>query len=185
MLQKKELNDLSTRVADLARQLDSIYTALVIRDPGTPISAETYEGLRRQVIASAQERLAHLVQLSEFDVAIRSGADRETLARLVDSWLAQAGLEISQDPTHDLRFEAVTGDGPWEVALPAYVDSATGRTIRQGRLRAAVHAPPTPPVESADQNPKAASSSDVSSADTGPDEDETSTENTNDKGDQT
>ncbi len=133
----QQFDDLSEKVAELSRQLDSIYTALVIRDPGTPISAETYEGLRRQIIAGAQERLAHLVQLTEFDVAIRSGADAETLGRLVSSWLTQAGVEVVAEPGDDLRFEAVSGDGPWEVALPAYVDVPTGRTIRQGRLQKA------------------------------------------------
>lgn len=124
----------SPSLSELSRQLDSIYTALVIRDPGTPISADSYEGLRRQVVAAAQDRLAHLVQLSEFDVALRSGADTATLGRLVESWMAQAGLEVSTDQNEGLRFEAVSGSGPWEVALPAYVDGVTGRTVRQGRL---------------------------------------------------
>ena len=133
----QQFDDLGEKVSELSRQLDSIYTALVIRDPGTPISAETYEGLRRQIIAGAQERLAHLVQLTEFDVALRSGADVETLGRLVNSWLTQAGVGVVVEPGDDLQFEAVTGDGPWEVALPAYVDVPTGRTIRQGRLQKA------------------------------------------------
>lgn len=131
----KPAEELVERVGELSRQLDSIYTALVIRDPGTPISAETYEGLRRQIIAGAQERLAHLVQLTEFDVAIRSGADVATLGRLVESWMAQAGVDVVLEAGDDLRFEGVSGDGPWEVALPAYVDTATSRTIRQGRLQ--------------------------------------------------
>lgn len=184
MSRKKELSELSAKVADLARQLDSIYTALVIRDPGTPISAETYEGLRRQVIAGAQERLAHLVQLTEFDVAIRSGADRETLARLVESWLAQAGLELAHDRIDDLRFETVTGDGPWEVALPAYVDSATGRTIRQGRLRPSTSTPSAPIVESTGHDLAMEPSGDASAPDPDPSGTETPTENTDDKGGQ-
>ena len=138
---RKKRSETEGALSELSRQLDSIYTALVIRDPGTPISAESYEGLRRQVVAAAQERLAHLVQLSEFDVAVRSGADSETLGRLVASWMAQAGLEVISDQSDELRFETVNGSGPWEVAVPAYVDGVTGRTVRQGRLHR-VESPP-------------------------------------------
>lgn len=137
MSRKQTIRELESRLDSITRQLDSIYTALVIRDPGTPLSAETYEGLRRQVIAGAQERMAHLVQLADFDVALRSGADVESLLRLTSDWLRQAGIAAVDTAADDLQFETPTGDGPWEVALPAYVDTATGRIVRQGRLRAA------------------------------------------------
>jgi hypothetical protein len=135
MPRKKVIKEVNDRMNEVARQLDSIYTALVIRDPGTAVSSEAFEGLRRQIIAGAQERMAHLVQLAEIDVAISAGADADTLSRMVHSWLSQAAVELIHTPTDDLRFEQVAGDGPWEIASPAYIDSATGRTIRQGRLR--------------------------------------------------
>jgi hypothetical protein len=148
MARKKVIDEISEQLDALGRQLDSVYTALVIRDPGTAVSADAFEGLRRQIIAGAQERMAHLVQLAEMDVALRSGADSSTLLRLVESWIRQSGVDVIEVPTDDLRFEPITGDGPWEVVLPAYVDSATGRTIRQGRLAVAFTPEVSTPVES-------------------------------------
>lgn len=143
MVRKNKVEQLDHQLTAITRQLDSIYTALVIRDPGTAVSADAFEGLRRQIIAGAQERMAHLVQLTEIDVALRAGADHDTLTRLVGSWLRQAGVVTVITTDKELCFEPVAGEGPWEVQIPAYLDEATGRIIRQGRLRQA----PVPAVE--------------------------------------
>jgi|GEM_PF-4502217 len=119
----------------MERQIDRIHTALVVRDPGTTLSVEAYEGLRKQVIASASARLQHVAQLAEFDVALRRGASAESLAVLVEQWLRQAGIERVEDPSVRGAWEADANGFAAEVDIPAYVDGVTGRLVRAGRLR--------------------------------------------------
>lgn len=121
---------------ELEHKLDLIYTALVVRDPGTSMAAEAFEGLRKQVIAGATARNAHVAQLAEFDVALRRGASADDLLKLTAQWLDQAGIVRADDPTHREAFESTVAPGvPVEVDIPAYVNIVTGQIVRQGRLR--------------------------------------------------
>lgn len=122
--------------AEIVHKLDLLYTALVVRDPGTSMAADAYDGLRKQVIAASTSRQAHAVQLAEIDVALRRGAALRDLERLSDQWLRQAGIVTVADPDMRPYFEPSNlplGDA--EVELPAYVIEATGQVVRQGRLR--------------------------------------------------
>lgn len=124
-------------LVDMTRLLDRIEAALIVRDPGTALSADAYEGLRKQVVASATARLQHVAQLAEFDVALRRGATIEDLLIMVDQWLRQAGIERLEDPTTQDAWESTLALGLDAVVdVPAYVDSVTNRLVRQGRLKA-------------------------------------------------
>jgi len=130
----------SRRHEELIRQLDRIEVALLVRDPGTARSVEAYEGLRKTMVAAAQERTMHLVQLAQLDVALAKTGDISTLRRLVAEWMEQAGLLKLDDPSVREAFEIVEGKGQaLEVLAPAYVDSATSRVIKQGQARATRH----------------------------------------------
>lgn len=121
---------------EIIHKLDLLHTALVVRDPGTSVAADAYDGLRKQVIAASTSRQAHAVQLAELDVALRRRATVSDLERLSYQWLRQAGIATVTDP--DLRpyFESSSlPRGEAEVELPAYVIEATGQVVRQGRLR--------------------------------------------------
>lgn len=119
----------------MERQLDRIHTALLVRDPGTPMSVDAYEGLRKQVVASGTARLQHVAQLAEFDVALRRGASTEALLALVGQWLQQSGVERVDDPTIEGVWETPVRQGVDAVVdIPAYVDAVTHRLVRQGRL---------------------------------------------------
>lgn len=123
------------RLAEIERQLDRVYTALVVRDPGTPLSADAYEGLRKQVVASAQARTTHVAQLAEFDVALQRGASADDLRQLSSQWLQQAGVVRVEDADVPEAFEATVAPGTETVVeIPAYRDTATNRIVRQGRL---------------------------------------------------
>jgi hypothetical protein len=125
------------QLSDISRQLDKLEIALIVRDPGTSMSAEAYDGLRRQIIAAVQERTAHLVQLAMLDEALREAKDIDTLRALVDEWLAVAGLVRVEDPKKEALFEIVSGKGSGRsVVAPAYVDASNSRIIRQGRVSA-------------------------------------------------
>ena len=132
----KRAREAEHMLAAIERQVDRIHTALIVRDPGSTLSVDAYEGLRKQVIAAASARLQYVAQLAEFDVALRRGANVEDLATLVEGWLVQAGIEKVVDPSVAGAWEVgVADNGIAEVALPAYVDTVTGRLVRQGRLR--------------------------------------------------
>lgn len=125
-----------SRTKELEHKLDLIYTALVVRDPGTSMAAEAFEGLRKQVIAGATARHAHVAQLAEFDVALRRGASADDLMKLTSQWLDQAGVVRVDDPAQRDAFESTVRPGvPVEVDIPAYLNTVTGQLVRQGRLR--------------------------------------------------
>lgn len=131
---REEIDQLIVR---MERQLDLIHTALVVRDPGTSVSVDAYEGLRKQVIAAATARQAHVAQLAEFDVALHRGASAEDLRALVSQWLDQAGVARVEDAALREAFDsAVATDVDADVEVPAYINTVTGQLVRQGRLRA-------------------------------------------------
>jgi hypothetical protein len=116
------------------RNIERIEIVTMVREPNTSISADAYDGLRKQVIASAGERAAHLHQLAQFDSALRAGASAEELGRLVREWIGQASLLVVEDTDVPDAFEFV---GPARatgvrVSRPAYVDRVSGRIVRKG-----------------------------------------------------
>jgi hypothetical protein len=140
-------------VDDLSRKVDRIEVALLVRDPGTSMAAEAYEGLRRQVGAAAQQRRQHLVQLAMMDQALGRTSDPKVLHDLVHEWMNQAGLMRVDEPEHKDLFRVIAGKGDGlEVLSPAYVDGATGALIQEGQAKAvgleASLEPETSPEES-------------------------------------
>lgn len=126
----------SDRLSKVEHKLDLVYTALIVRDPGTNMSADAYEGLRKQVVASSTARRQHVAQLADFDVAIKRGASLEDLSNLVSQWLRTAGVERTEDVTLREVWEHIPrSSNGVEVELPAYVDMQTNSLVRQGRLR--------------------------------------------------
>ena len=117
----------------LAKTVSQIHTALVIRDPGTRLSAEAYEGLRKTVMAGATQRRAHLVQLVELSSALERGAGPDQLMSMVDEWLLQAGLTQVLDPRRPELYEVVDGVGDGlHVLSPAWIDAQNGALIKRG-----------------------------------------------------
>src|SRR5262249_25152720 len=91
---QQQLEDLARLVDKSDRSVERIELVTVVREPNTSISADAYNGLRKQVIAAAGERTAHLHQLAQFDAALRSDATLETLQALVAEWLEQASVAL-------------------------------------------------------------------------------------------
>jgi hypothetical protein len=118
---------------NLRRLVDRIEVSLLVRDPGTALSADAYDGLRKAVMTAARERTTHLVQLAELSDAIDRGATIETLKDRAAEWSAQAGLErISSSDNADL-FEITGGEGPYlQVEQPAWVDPVAGVLVKRG-----------------------------------------------------
>ena len=136
MRSKQLLELIAKRLDAIERNVDRIELATLVREPGNATSVDAYSGLRKQVVAAASERMAHLAQLSQVDVAVRDGVVAEQLVPLVDEWLRQSDLERSEDVGRSELFQIVAGEGPVVVVIqPSYVDRVTGRIVRQGLAR--------------------------------------------------
>ena len=117
----------------IAKIVGEIHTALVVRDPGTRLSAEAYDGLRKTVIAGATQQRAHLVQLVELSTALDRGADATQLTSMVDEWLIQAGLAQVTDARRPDLYEVLGGAGDsLHILSAAWVDSQNGALIKRG-----------------------------------------------------
>jgi hypothetical protein len=128
------LDRLERCVDQISRSIEKIEVATIVRDPSSALSIEAYDGLRRQVITAASERMAHLVQLVNFAEAVgRAGADE--LVPLVEEWLTQADVERVPDAT-DARYYDVLGGAGSEVRMlrVAYRDGKTGRPVQMGQI---------------------------------------------------
>jgi hypothetical protein len=131
----RRLASLEQLLDKVERGVDRIELVTTVREPGTSLSADAYEGLRKQVIAATGERHAHLTQLARFDAALQAGTTPAELTTLVREWMTQASVTLVTDPQQRDAFEIV-GDGrdgdALAVVRPAYVDSLTGRVISRG-----------------------------------------------------
>ncbi|GAA1740301.1 hypothetical protein [Luedemannella helvata] len=149
----EQLAAISKALDLLDRRVEKMETVIIVREPSSAAAAEAYDGLRKQVVNAVSDRLNHLSQLVQLDVALNAGAGADQLAKLVDAWFEQAALLRVDDPRHprrDTLFELVADHGgAYEVLEPAYVDIMTGRVIRLGRARRSPVADvsPTPDVQ--------------------------------------
>ena len=156
---RERLQSVEGLLDKIDRSLERIELVTVVREPSTGMSADAYNGLRKQVIAATGERNAHLHQLAQFDAALGTDATAAELRMLVDEWLGQSSLVLLEDPRVTDAFELV---GPADasgvrVVRPAYVDAVTGRVVRTGvaeRYQPPVVEPePVPEADAADVPP--------------------------------
>jgi hypothetical protein len=144
------LDAMEAMLDKVERGVEMIELVTVVREPNTGMSADAYNGLRKQVIASASERSAHLNQLAHFDSALRAGAGPSELEALVREWLGQASLAAVDDPAMTEAFEVVGPEGTTgrRVLRHGYVDLTTGRVVRAGLVERFHEA--DPPVDEVD-----------------------------------
>lgn len=148
---EKTLERVGTRLDELERHHDNVKTILMVQSPGAQVAADAYDGLRKQVVSAMSERLTHLTQLVQLDAALAQQAAPDVLGKLVDGWLEQSSLVRVTDVAHPeagVLFEMVEDLGGEAVLLsPAYLDTISGRLIRQGRIRRTGSAVSTAPGE--------------------------------------
>lgn len=130
-----QLDTLAGHVDKISRAIERIEVATIVREPSSALSVDAYEGLRRQVVAAAGERMAHLYQLARFAEAVSSAMPVEQLGPLVEEWLIQAGLERVTDLYDGRYYDVLAGDGPQlRVLRTAYRDGATARPVLMGQV---------------------------------------------------
>lgn len=156
------LGEIREIVAGLGQRLEVIQTVLMVREPESVTAASAYEGLRKQVVAVAQERWSHVTQLAQMDSALHHTDDVASLRRVSSEWLEQAGVTKVRDPSAIDRpedaFELVqTGrhGTRFEVLRPAYVDSATGRVLKRGQAQLVENSKSPPDLASDERLPAA------------------------------
>jgi hypothetical protein len=135
---RRRLERFEARQEAMLAQIGHITTALIVREPGTALSANAYDGLRKQVSIAARDRRQHLARLVELMEAIDNGATPETLRRKCEQWCHESGLESVTDVSGSEAhwFRIVEGDGPAvEVLTPAWVDTEVGHLIQRGTAR--------------------------------------------------
>ncbi|QKV75293.1 hypothetical protein [Amycolatopsis sp. Hca4] len=129
----ERLRRLEQAVDLISRSIEKIEVATIVREPASALSADAYNGLRKQIVAAAGERVAHLHQLARFAQAVESG-DPAPLPSLVREWSEQAGLLRVDDPSDTGCFDVLAGSGSaLRMLRPAYVDQLTGRPIVMGQ----------------------------------------------------
>jgi hypothetical protein len=132
---------LEAELAELRFGMELIKDIVMVREPATMQTAEAYEGLRKQVIASAAERNSHLTQLARLDAEAHRGASVEDIQLLLRDLLAEAGLHRveSVDGGSERLFDDLGGRGDtWQVVEPAYCeDTGRGqvRLVRSGKAQ--------------------------------------------------
>lgn len=123
-------------VAQMKETLNSINTALIVREPGTARASEAYDGLRRQVAAATTERRNHLLELVRMLEALDSQASRDQLRILVGDWAGQAGLQRWDDTSVTEFFDHIgDGDGPVEIVNSAWVIGDPAALVKAGLVR--------------------------------------------------
>lgn len=128
------LSQLERAVDGISRSIEKIEVATIVREPSSGVAVDAYEGLRRQVVAAAGERMAHLHQLARFAEAVTAGRQGAELASLVEEWFVQAGVERVTDPRDQDYYDVLGGTGPeLRVLRMAYRDSVSGRPIIMGQ----------------------------------------------------
>jgi hypothetical protein len=143
------LDDVAQALKEVQHQTDLIKHVLIVKEPGSQLAADAFEGLRRQIVAGAAERRSHLVQVVAMAVAVGRATAVADLEPMVGEWMAQSGITAVASSTPDqfhLLFDDLDGgtlDGAEaiDVVEPAYVDTVTGAVIRTGRARRAARRP--------------------------------------------
>lgn len=141
------LESIEEQLRELRHKTDVLEKVLIVKEPGTPVAAEAFDGLRKQVIASAGARRSHVVQLAEMATSVRRASSIHDVGAKLREWLRQAGVEELHDVPQGAHpqdlFEDVDGVGlagadRLEIIEPAYVDTQMSVVIRLGRARRAV-----------------------------------------------
>jgi hypothetical protein len=140
--EERLLQELLERVKGLEHEAELVRTILIVKEPNTVHAAEAFEGLRRQVIASATERRSHLVQLASMATALSRATSLDDLKPQLNEWMEQAGIDvlgtIPDGAVAGDYFDDIGGtglEGTIEIVEPAYIDSKTAQPLRRGRAR--------------------------------------------------
>lgn len=119
--------------------LNRIETALVVRDPGSKISADAYDGLRKMLLQSSKNRRIHVSHLLSLSDSLKREASIDQVRDRVNDFLLELGVSYWSDTSLTEVFDVVEGYGTsLECIEPAVVEKLEdGRIVevRRGTAR--------------------------------------------------
>ena len=129
----EKVEDLFERIRE---SITKIEAAVFVMDRDSSLGVDAYNGLRKQVIASATERQAHLHQLAQFADAVDHQTPHDQLQQLVLEWMGQSDLIQVMLPStaEDLEAFEIHGEptGSFRISRPAFLDGKTKRVVQMG-----------------------------------------------------
>lgn len=133
--------------------LNRIESALVVRDPGSKISADAYDGLRKMLLQSSKNRRIHVSHLLSLSDSLNRNASMQLIKDRVADYMAELGISYWTDTSIPDLFDVIEGEGEVvECIEPAVVEKLEdGRIIevRRGIARR-IPGPETEPVSDPD-----------------------------------
>jgi len=137
---RSRLDRLESSVDEIRHALERVELMFLMKDPSVPAGADAYEGLRRSLILSREDRMARLVDLARIDASLRRVDGPGGTEAILGELLTAAGIDRLESPSGGDReaFEIFgsDADGSELVVLePAYVHGESGALIRTGRAR--------------------------------------------------
>ena len=126
-------------IIEMLTLLNRIETALVVRDPGSKISADAYDGLRKMLLQSSKNRRIHVSHLLSLSDSLKREASIDQVRDRVNDFLLELGVSYWSDTSLTEVFDVVEGDGTsLECIEPAVVEKLEdGRIVevRRGTAR--------------------------------------------------
>lgn len=143
------------RIENLLERLDA---AVVVRDPGSARAAESYEGLRKQIVQSGKNHRMHLSHLIALQESIERGGNVELIRDRINDYLNELGIQKTSDTSYATSFEVVEGEGSaFECIEPAIIEVLDDGSIRTHQLGKARRVPgPMVEVVEKEQTPRTA-----------------------------
>lgn len=152
-------------IIEMLTLLNRIESALVVRDPGSKISADAYDGLRKMLLQSSKNRRIHVSHLLSLSDSLNRDASMQLIKDRVNDFMTELGVTYWSDTSLVELFDVVEGDGPGlECIEPAVVERLEdGRIVevRRGTARRVPGPEPVPtPETEVDENTTTGSPSD-------------------------
>jgi hypothetical protein len=118
-----QVNKIEEKTSHLEKQVGRLDALLVVRDPGSALSADAYTGLRKQIATLASDRRRALVQIAKISAAAQQ--PETTLADinlLLEELRNEENLIAITDPTKIEYYECGMdpGGSTLTVTTPAY-----------------------------------------------------------------
>lgn len=136
-------------IIEMLTLLNRIETALVVRDPGSKISADAYDGLRKMLLQSSKNRRIHVSHLLSLSDSLKREASIDQVRDRVNDFLLELGVSYWSDTSLTEVFDVVEGDGTsLECIEPAVVEKLEDGRIVEVR-RGTARRVPGPESESA------------------------------------
>lgn len=144
-------------IIEMLTLLNRIESALVVRDPGSKISADAYDGLRKMLLQSSKNRRIHVSHLLSLSDSLNRDASMQLIKDRVNDFMTELGVTYWSDTSLAELFDVVEGDGSGlECIEPAVVERLEdGRIVevRRGTARRVPGLEPVPtPETEVDEN---------------------------------